>query len=58
MRRYDDKTKMAILIATLRLFLQAYEKWNERKEGGEDDLHYAARETRDVLARHQEAKRK
>ena len=33
----------------IELFVDAYTKWNNREEGGEDDLHYAARVARDVL---------
>lgn len=29
-------------------FLEAYEAWNNRQDGGEDDLHYAAKEARKV----------
>lgn len=33
----------------IELFLDAYAKWNNREEGGEDDLHYAARVAKDVM---------
>lgn len=33
----------------LQLILDAYEKWNNREDGGEDDLHYAARKVNAVL---------
>ena len=33
----------------LTLFFHAYEKWNNREEGGEDDLHYAAKRAEEAL---------
>ena len=33
----------------LKLILNAYEKWNNREDGGEDDLHYAARKVNAAL---------
>jgi hypothetical protein len=35
----------------LRLFMKAYVKWEARKEGGEDDLHYAYRVAKDLTNR-------
>ena len=35
----------------LQMFAHCYEKWNQRKEGGEDDLHYAAKQIKDLLAK-------
>ena len=37
------------LLSALRLFVDAYDKWNDREEGGEDDLHYAAKVAAQVL---------
>lgn len=31
------------------LFVMAYKLWNERKDGGEDDLHYAAKEAQQII---------
>ena len=39
------------LLDILKLFKQAYEKWNDRIDGGEDDLHYAATQAEVILSK-------
>ena len=33
------------------VFAHGYEKWNKGREGGEDDLHYAAKQIKELLAK-------
>ena len=57
-RQSDTMLANARLIASapdmheaLRVFAHSYEKWNKRREGGEDDLHYAAKQIKELLAK-------
>lgn len=46
----DDPADTSSHTEAIELFIDAYAKWNSRQEGGEDDLHYAARVARHVLS--------
>lgn len=33
------------------MILDAYETWNQRKDGGEDDLHYSAKQIKSAITK-------
>jgi hypothetical protein len=35
----------------LKMLIRCYERWNQRREGGEDDLHYAISQVKTLLAK-------
>ena len=51
----DKKVNHEELTSTSKMVIDAYEKWNSNTEGGEDDLHYAVRQLKDLLGYEGEA---